>query len=388
MYLRRANPELRVLVVDPTGTWMQGWNEQFARAEIESLRSPIVHHPAPDPLELSDYIDGQSLRRSNLPYDLPLAEVFSQFCADLAATSGLEAPLAASTKAITRAGRSVVVETDEHQITAHHVVVAANPHQRVIPDWVWPVLGERAGFVSWGGDVDLRSLVDMVGERVVIVGGGLTAAHLAAGAAARGATVHMVTRRPVETRSFDTDPGWLGPLQLDGFCRIDDPARRLVECRAARGGGTVPGWMRSRLDSHVEDGSLVAHEGCEVTNVELGPTGAAVVTLSDEAVIDADHLWLATGTVARIDALRCLSDLAQDVPIIDGLPVTNEALQLGPHPVHVMGRLATLTMGPAAGNLWGAQRAANRITRHITGVDLEEKYIGAMPSPPPISRSE
>ena len=375
-------------VVDPTGTWMHGWNEQFARAEIESLRSPIVHHPAPDPLELSDYIDSQSLRRSNLPYDLPLADVFAQFCADLVVTNELGAPLATGTKAITRAGRSVVVETDTHLITAQHVVVAANPHQRVIPDWVWPVLGERAGFVSWGSDVDLRSFDDMTGERVIIIGGGLTAAHLACGAASRGATVHLVTRRLVETRSFDTDPGWLGPLQLDGFCRIDDPARRLAECRAARGGGTVPGWMRTRLDSHQDDGSLVAHEQCEVMQVELGASGAGAVTLTDETVVDADRIWLATGTVARLDALRCLTDLAQDVPIIDGLPVTDEALQLGPHPVHVMGRLATLTMGPAAGNLWGAQRAANRITRHITGVDLEETYIGAMPSPPPISRSE
>jgi hypothetical protein len=30
-----------------------------------------------------------------------------------------------------------------------------------------------------------------------------------------------------------------------------------------------------------------------------------------------------------------------------------------------MGRLATLTLGPAAGNLWGAQRAAERITEAI-----------------------
>ena len=35
-----------------------------------------------------------------------------------------------------------------------------------------------------------------------------------------------------------------------------------------------------------------------------------------------------------------------------------------------MGRSATFALGPSAGNLWGATRAARRIATDITGVEL------------------
>ena len=35
-----------------------------------------------------------------------------------------------------------------------------------------------------------------------------------------------------------------------------------------------------------------------------------------------------------------------------------------------MGRTATFALGPAAGNLWGATRAAHQITKDITGVEF------------------
>jgi glycine/D-amino acid oxidase-like deaminating enzyme len=373
VHLRQARPDLDVVAVDPAGAWLARWHEQFARAEIDALRSPIVHHPAPGPYELSNYVNRCELPRSGLPYDPPTTGVFASFCLDLIAAAELSRPRATRAEAVRRDGRGLRVVTDDGDIRANHLVLATNPHRRSIPDWVWPLLGCRPGLFAFGGDVDLRSLTDLEGERVVIVGGGLTAAHLACGAASRGAEVHLVTRRRLETRNFDTDPGWLGPRFLQAFNDDDDPASRLRSAVAARGGGTIPPWMRARLDALVDQGQLLTHEGCGVRAAGVEADRSAVLALGDQTTLRADQVWLATGTTPDIGAARYLTDLAADAPMLNGLPVTDESLRLGPHPVHVMGRLATLTLGPAAGNLWGAQRAATRIAKALTGIDLEHE---------------
>ncbi len=385
IHLRRADPDLDVVTVDPSGEWLTGWHEQFARAEIDALRSPIVHHPAPGPYELSDFVAERHLPRSGLPYDPPTAVAFGSFCHELVAAGRLAAPLAGRVEDVRREGRGLRILADGTEIRADHLVVATNPHRRSIPDWVWPLLGSRPGLIAYGSDVDLRATPDLGGRRVVVVGGGLTAAHLACGAASRGADVQLVTRRALETRDFDTDPGWLGPRFLHAFDNDDDPANRLRTALDARGGGTIPPWMRTQLDALADRGHLTRNEGRHIRAADVGPDGSCVLALDDQTTLLADHVWLATGTTPDIGAARCLAGLVADAPAVGGLPVTDENLRLGPHPVHVMGRLAMLTLGPAAGNLWGAQRAAMRITQALTGVDLQHRSV--VPVPPPPQRS-
>ncbi len=380
--LRRARPDVRLVVVDPSGEWLAGWHEHFARAAIASLRSPIVHHPAPEPSALTRHVEANGLMRSGLPYDPPTTDAFASFCTELIAETELDDPLAAAAETIVCAGNGAEVVAGHHVIAADHVIVATNPRRRAIPDWVWPLLGHHPGLVSHGNDVDLRNLADLDGRRVAVIGGGLTASHLTCGATATGAEVHLITRRPIESRNFDTDPGWLGPKFLHAFDQIADPARRLQAALEARGGGTIPPWMRNRLHHLEENRSLVLHEGCEVRAASPNPeSSTAVLALDDHTTVDADQVWLAIGAVPDIAAQRCLNDITADVPVIDGFPVTDEALRLGPHPVHVMGPLATITLGPAAGNLWGAQRAAARIAAAITGVDLDRTPTATPPPP-------
>ncbi len=381
IHLRRACSDLRLVAVDPSGVWLDDWHEQFASREIETLRSPIVHHPSPDPYELSDYVEVSGLPRSHLPYDPPTADAFASFCRDLVAGAGLALPLRGSAQAVCRRGRRLRVTTGRTTITTTTVIVATNPHRRSVPDWVWPLLGGRPGLLTYGTDVDLRALPDIEGQRVLIVGGGLTAAHLACGAAARGAEVHLLSRRPLAVRDFDTDPGWLGPRHLDAFGRDGDPASRLRTALTARGGGSVPPWMRARLDDLVDDGRVGIHDGIKVRAAGVDRDGSCSLALDDFTTLEPDRIWLATGTVPDIGSAKYLTDVASDVPTLAGLPITGDDLRLGPQPVHVMGRLATLTLGPAAGNLWGAQRAAHRITKALTGVDLEHDAVAVTPPP-------
>jgi len=369
VHLRQADPGLRITVLDPSGGWLSGWHRQFARAEIEMLRSPVVHHPAPDPYALADYIDRHDLPRSGYNYDLPTRSVFAQFCESLIEDASLDPPQASAPHAIRNHGGRLAIEVRDTAFTARHLIVATNPHRRNIPRWIWPLVGQRPGLVSHGSDVDLAALPCVDGQRIAIIGGGLSAAHLAFGAASRGARVQLLVRHALNVRAFDTAPGWLGPKYLAGFEAEANPAKRLATAVRVRGGGSIPEWMYNRLTSFDGPGEISVRESTPVRSCEPTPEAGCRLDL-DDASVNVDRVWLATGTQADPHALRCLRPLLDDVGDVHGFPLLNEHLRLGPHPAYIMGRSALLTLGPAAGNLWGAQRGADRITQAITGVDL------------------
>ena len=382
IHLRLADPDLKVAVLDRSGGWLSTWRQQFARAEITTLRSPVVHHPSPDPYALAQFMDDAELEPSGLPYNIPTTDAFEQFCDALVAHHAIDDPLAVAPSSIHSDARSVQLDCGETSIAAQHLVIATNPYKRPLPEWIWPLLGQKPGLVRHGYDVDLAALPHVAGEQILIVGGGLTAAHLALGAARRGAHVKLASRRNLSVRSFDTAPGWLGPKYLDSFDAEPDPARRLAMAGRARSGGSIPGWIHERLTSFSGPGSIDLCESTVVQGGHLDPaSGNCELRLSDGQSVQPTHLWLATGTQPEAEALRCIRPLLDDVASLHGLPIVDERLRLGPHPAYVMGRLATVALGPAAGNLWGAQRAADRITQAITGVDLTCRAIGAVRPP-------
>ena len=370
LHLQRADPALadETVVIDPSGRWMSTWDNQFARLGIDVLRSPIVHHPAPDVDALSYFVARHGLERSRLPYDPPMTAAFRAFARHITDESGLSEPRAVRPHRVTAeaGGGGVRIETSGSPIVADRLIVATNPHRRSIPTWAWSLCGQGRAQIAHADDVDLDSLPELAGQRITVLGGGLTAGHLAVGAAERGASVDLVVRRPLQTRAFDTDPGWLGPKYLRDFEDCPDPGKRFELARAARGGGTMPQWMRDQLEHDL----VTIHEEAEVVGAAPETHGCRLGLANGES-ITAHRVWLATGTTPDLGALRCLEPLLPDIATIGGLPVTDDDLRVGLHPVHVAGRMAIHTLGPAAGNLWGARQAALRITRAITGIDIE-----------------
>ena len=378
-HLWSAAPNLRVTVVDERGRWLTTWRAAFARAQITTLRSPIVHHPSHDPSGLARFLHDAGLPSSGLDYEQPTTQAFDVFCDALIAQAGLPDPLPLRLGDIRNDGRRLRLETDAGPLSANHVIIAANPHRRVVPDWTWPLLGRRVGLVEHGLDIDLPSMERLDGKQIAIVGGGLTAAHLAVGATALGAHVHLLTRHPLRVRSFDTSPGWLGPKCLNDFHAEPDAAMRLRMAEAAREGGSIPQLMRNNIDALAEAGSITVHESSTVDTADIDALERCVLELTSEARLEVDRIWLATGTQCDVGALRSARWLVEDAPVLDGYPLVDQNLRLGPHPAYVMGRMSTTAFGPAAGNLWGAQRAAHRITELITGVDLQGASIATIP---------
>lgn len=377
LYLIEADPDLKnqIVVLDPSGEWMSTWYEQFARLEIANLRSPGVHHPAPNVDALFSFIADRAFKPSGLPYHLPTTRAFNAFTRHLVEDAALRRPLPLRPQLIESSPNGLMIYADSTTIEASALVIATNPHGRNVPDWVWPLCGKTRTSLNHAADVDLRELDDLSGQQVAVIGGGLTAAHLAVGASRRGAEVHLVSRRPLRIQDFDTEPGWLGPKHLRAFNATPDMVDRLELARKARNGGSIPGWMRDRLDSP----GIEVHESVEVVRA-LPETGFCELHLRGGVKLHPDRIWLATGTTPNIEALRCLKPIAPDIASIDGIPITDDGLRVGLHPVHVMGRLATTTLGPAAGNLWGARNAARRITRAITGVDVDNLTTSMRPT--------
>ena len=351
------------VVFDPSGRWLARWCDLFERLEISHLRSPSVHHPHPDVDAISrrqdlrgdDFIGGSSLRPSH--------RVFFATCSDLIRDLGDCAKVQRHTVTACNPGDTspplVRVELDDGTgLEAARVVLATNSARPMTLPGLDPASAQA----------DLRGAE--AGEQILVVGGGLTAAQLVEQAVQRGARVTLVTRRPLVARTYDVDPGWMGPKYLRGFSQLADAGERIRVARSARGGGTVPPDVLDRLRALAAEGLIGIREGVAAVAVRSSPTGL-VLCLADGTELGADRVVTAMGSVPRADDDPLLAPLIRRgiVRTVSGIPLLDEALRVPGTGLHVMGRLAIERLGPAAGNLAGARRAAARIVADLIGSD-------------------
>jgi cation diffusion facilitator CzcD-associated flavoprotein CzcO len=362
---RRVPVELEV--IDPSGTWMAAWNQRFAAQDIPHLRSPSVHHPHPDPFALLAATPHDELTRSG-GTTLPSSRSFARFCDDLVHRQRLADVVTATTAttvAVDREGAPTVLLADGTTRRPDHLVLATNARRPALPQAARPLHG-RDPRVLVGDETTLAATP--VGGHVVVVGGGLSAAHLAVGAAERGATVTLLTRRALRVRRFDTHPSWLGPRKRRPFEIEPDPHVRRRAVDEARGGGSIPHRMRRRLDACEQQGTLELRSRTMLAEVRAHDDGLRVRS-SDGRVIRADALWLATGGAVDVERDELCRELvaAGRAPIVRGMPDLEPDLSWPGTRVHLVGAAASLVLGPTAGNLVGQRRAALRLAAALAG---------------------
>lgn len=350
-----------LVVVDPAAEWMAVWRRRFAALGIEHLRSPSVHQPHPDPYALSSFAAAHR-RTDELhhTYGLPSTTLFDDFCAQVVVDAGIDGVIRADAVVGLDDGHPdsvALVLASGGTVRAEHVVWATDPS---VPCWPGPV-GDR--IVRWENAQDALL---QTGGTIAVVGGGLTAAHLVQRALDRGSHVEWLTRRPIVERDFDTDPGWLGPKEMQGFAARPAPADRLELVLAARGGGSVPPWMMRRLARAERSGRLCRRTGD--VRAASGTGHGGIVTL-DGVPVHAKQVWLATGDRPDATASAPLRDILArcGTELVGGRPILDPALRIPGSRVHVVGRLAQLQLGPTAGNLAGARRAAELVVGAVVG---------------------
>ncbi|KAM3098439.1 SidA/IucD/PvdA family monooxygenase [Phormidesmis sp. 146-35] len=367
----------RFLVFDPSGTWMSRWNHQFAALEIPHLRSPAVHQPDPNSHALRTFAES---RPNELfpPYDLPGTQLFQDFCQDVIRRWQLENCVCAAqvvrVKPLSnrRCSRFCLELLDGRTLIARRVVIANGGGIPHVPEWVKQVpTNYPADRLLHSSQIDLRGL-QLQGERVLIIGGGLTSGHLAVGAIQRGAQVLLMSRRTVYEKLFDADPGWLGPKYLKDFWAEPDWYTRWQMIQQARNGGSMTPAMLTQLHRLQRDGRIVFYEQCQVSQARWNEDHWQVCC--DRAALHEciqhqplDRIWCATGS--QLDATKhaLLNDVFDTYPIdiVNGLPIVDECLRWRNCELFIMGGLAALRTGPTARNLSGARAVSDRIVPAI-----------------------
>mmetsp|Transcript_36678 Transcript_36678/g.72571 ORF Transcript_36678/g.72571 Transcript_36678/m.72571 type:complete len:462 (+) Transcript_36678:58-1443(+) len=374
-------------VVDAGGVWMQRWKHQFKALDIEYLRSNDGMHPdafASSTLAVWATMNERDdfLTLSNLPADFhgnfkaPSTELMLEFCSELVKLGSLEDHLwqaHAESLEPCQSGVKVTVSTAEGEepILAKRVVVARGPTWcRQWPSFHKALDAAARAQVQHAWDLfDDSERVERISGHGVIVGGGLTSAHLSVQLAKKG-KIDLLIRRDRRVKQYDVDLPWMvtspdGRRVLRQKFEQSSVEERIATNRSVRDGGSISPELNSMLSELEAEGFVEVREFTEI--VSAAWDGCWTLTLNTDEVITADYLICATGTHIDISADPLLSKLQSIHPLrlAGGLPVLTEELQWGELPIHLMGNLAALELGPDAVNMSGALRGAYRISRAL-----------------------
>jgi cation diffusion facilitator CzcD-associated flavoprotein CzcO len=377
---KRQQLRQRLLVFDPSGTWMQQWQNQFSAFEIPHLRSPAVHHPDPNPYALRQFAQSRS-HELYPPYDLPGTLLFQDFCQELIRRWSLQQHIVTAKvvhiepiKQNLRSRFRLWLDNLDHSIVARRVILATGSGTPQIPAWVQKIASPYPqDRLCHSRHVDLRHL-QLHGENILIVGGGLTSGHLALGAIARGAKVILMSRRNLQEKLFDADPGWLGPKYLKNFWAEPDWETRAETIQNARNGGSLTPAIMLQLRRAQRQQSIKIMEKCQVLSATWHK--AWQIICDDGSKHECDRIWLATGTKIDITSEPLLTEIIEHYPIstAKGLPVLDPHLRWAGCELFITGGLAALQIGPVARNLSGARMASERIIPALWKPSLAFSY--------------
>ncbi|MCR6483513.1 FAD/NAD(P)-binding protein [Amycolatopsis sp. OK19-0408] len=349
----------------------------FARTDLlgqHVLRSPYEHHPGVEgfrdcelldfarlhwgrltPTERREVRMAQAGHRSVVPVD-----VFEAYCEHLVTTHGVaERICRAVVREVLPADDQVVVHTDRGTVTARHVVLCPGEERVLAPSSWWDGGAAPPGVTYWDEPVARDA------RRQVVVGAGLTAAHLVTGALEAGREVHWVIRAPGEHyQCADVNAKFFRP---EGRARIGGvPWADRLELFARYRRASIMFEFRPALERAEAGGRLVVHRGEDVTRIAAGPGGTVELRLAGGRRVAGDTAALALGTKPEI-GLGLLP--ASAVGERDGWPELDERTLAYTHAprVSVVGAAAGMVLGPAARNIDGHRVATARVAHAVAG---------------------
>ncbi|XP_047674646.1 uncharacterized protein zgc:113276 isoform X2 [Tachysurus fulvidraco] len=437
-----ACPPLIFKVVDSYGEWASLWESQFTTLNIPHLRSHmLVHtnplnkkalqefvlaedrlaelHSLPEKVYIQDknafFNDGRLGKQNskllsaakglqkNLYFSLPGTQLSVDFFKDQVwGTVDRITPLLSGKEKKVEFFQ-VTLDTGD-TLEAKRVVLATGPTREQmanIPPWVRAItesypeerlqhtvelMHHLAQHKSEGSRFTGPPAVCHRNQRVMVIGGGLSSAHIISMALQQGANeVTWVLRKHVQLKQFDVGDveSLIGRyshiehgIKLDGLAYLRQfygersLHRRLAMIKQARKGGAVTPEAYAQLQPFIQSGQLLVKAYCQVTEaVWCYETQKWKVFLDDNGEKwTGDRIWLATGCKLDVNQDPLLSDIKKHFPVqvLEGWPCISETLQWAPAcPVYLMGQYAALQVGPHAVNLAGGQAAAFRIAKDI-----------------------
>lgn len=372
-------------IVDRHPQPLTQWRSKTERQGMTFLRSPAVHHITPDALGIVEYAERHN-RTNELapPYSQPSTRLFWDFCKSALAELREHRVYYQFDVAKLRWDKGAgkfpfrLISTNSEGFRSSCVVLAigADDCAYVPPE-----------FVQWQRrypDQILHASQFTVGSQnkpdsIVIVGGGLTAGTLAKSLSERGHSVTLMVRKPLKTEQFDFPPVWLGPKALAEFAGETDFQRRYETIQQNRGEGSI---TPDIMDALLHTPNIDIYPETRIHNItteeESLPAQKLKVETTRGVITDVSRVILATGhrfDLRRYGFLRELRTQHQ-IPLVCGLPRLDTDLQL--HPIENLfgsGTIAQLQIGPASGNIAGANLAYERLRdKMLSQVSLSRRH--------------
>jgi len=336
---------------------------------MKALRSPFVQHIASDPFDLESFAEmegreSELIESSELPLR-PSLDLFLDHGEHVVERFDLRDRLQEARVTDIERDQPLAVRTTGGTVNAENVAIATGPGDR----YVCPAWGREVSQVEHVWEMERSPLETTArNETVCVVGGGTTAGQLATSLADIGREVTLCTRRPIRTARMEGDPQWLNWRYIERHLHSLPAASRarLERVEKARNDGTMPPYLEKR----VAESPAVSALQCQVASAS--PAGDGVELGSqDGAHVYADHVILATGfkSVSQgpfVDAVASSLGLqrgAAGLPVLDDETLSWSRTDKCRSRVFVTGTLAACTVGPFAGNVAGARRAAERIAQ-------------------------
>ncbi|EMA31067.1 FAD/NAD(P)-binding protein [Halobiforma nitratireducens] len=377
-----------VAIVDPHDRLLASFRRKARACELDALRSTFVHHVGTEPFGLEDFAEARDREDELLPTpgyprrpSLSLFLDYADYVIDRNDLASLHRHASvASIRDADAPGGGLVLETDTgRSIRTRRCVLAIGHGGRYRrPDWARNV--EDATHV-WDDSFD----PDGPADETVVVGGGITAAQLATCLAERE-SVTLCSRHDLEPATIEADPRWINWNHIESHLHRHPPGSRRRDdvLRDARNDGTIPPQLLERLEALADDesvgdgdpdGSLTIRRG-EISSART-VDGQVRLLLEGGGCCVADQVALATGFepvfdhpfVDRVAATLDLERGYRGMPVLADATLAWRRTDGDSSPLFVSGALAAGTVGPLAGNIAGARRAADRIAAAIDSAD-------------------
>ncbi|MFI1888505.1 FAD-dependent oxidoreductase [Streptomyces jumonjinensis] len=361
-----------VVLIDREGRPCGRFFDRVDMLRQRVLRSPYEHHPGVEgyrdcelldfarlhwslltPVERREIRMAQSGHRSVVPVD-----VFEAYCKHVATLHHVdERTWRGAVREVRPTADSVTVRGDGFAVTAPYAVLCLGEERRAAPSEWWDGEAAPHGVGYWDEPVprEARSLV--------VVGAGLSAAHLISNALGDGKRVHWILRASAERyQCADVNASF---FRAEGRARFDgtDWDDRTTLMRGHRR-ASVMFEFRPLLQRAEAEGRLTVHRGRAVTAVTGERAGRAAVRLADGERIPGDHVVLALGTAVSNGGQLLPEGVTAPR---DGWPDLDErtlAYRNAPR-VFAVGAAAGMVLGPAARNIDGHRVATARVATAV-----------------------
>jgi hypothetical protein len=362
----------QLAIIDPYQEPLSKWKHCTNIISMPYLRSPFVHHLDIDPFSLQSFVKTNSYEWNTAFYGRfkrPSLQAFNEHCDHiidelLIKNAWIQGWVENAER--TPVGWCVQLR-DGRKVMGQNLLLAIGiSEQPLWPQWAEDVNKGTVPNVFHVFDHNLLN-IDQLKSSITIIGGGITAVHLALKLSALSTyDVTILKRHPFRVHDFDSNPAWLGPKNQLSFRKLKSYKRRRDKIKNARHKGSIPRDLYVKLLHRIREGKLKIVDG----EVESATVNNGQILLYDDGknlIHKTGTILLATGFQPGLPGKEWLAPMIQKYQLQCaecGYPIVSHSLRWGPN-LYVTGALAELEIGPIARNISGARQAAERIVSSL-----------------------